>query len=166
MTGVRVCLTNRHVMSSSDRLNPQQLSMFLTGQEITDNYQPLGGDRGASLDDEQGYEKITGPAWHWGTDMDDFDEHGDHLGVRQALYRQTDEGVWEDKLDEATGGKESLYDSIDRSGVEQPVTLSLNPVEGPHGQFAPEVRDGHHRIAVARELGPDKLVPVVYKEYA
>lgn len=153
-------------MSSSDRLNPQQLSMFLTGQEITDNYQPLGGDRGASLDDEQGYEKITGPVWHWGTDMDDFDEHGDRLGVRQALYRQTDEGVWEDKLDEATGGKESLYDSIDRSGVEQPVTLSLNPVEGPHGQFAPEVRDGHHRIAVARELGPDKLVPVVYKEYA
>ncbi len=153
-------------MSSSDRLNHQQLSMFLTGQEITDNYQPLGGDRGASLDDEQGYEKITGPAWHWGTDMDDFDEHGDHLGVRQALYRQTDEGVWEDKLDEATGGKESLYDSIDRSGVEQPVTLSLNPVEGPHGQFAPEVRDGHHRIAVARELGPDTLVPVKYEEYA
>jgi len=152
-------------MSSSDRLNPQQLSMFLTGQEITDNYQPLGGDRGASLDDEQGYEKITGPTWH-GVPMADFDEHGDRLGVRQALYRQTDEGVWEEKLDEATGGKESLYDSIDRSGVEQPVTLTLNPVEGPHGQFAPEVRDGHHRIAVARELGPDKLVPVEYEEYA
>ena len=153
-------------MSSSDHLHPQQLAMFLTGQEITDNYQPLGGDRGASLDDEQGYEKITGPAWHWGTDMDDFDEHGDHLGVRQALYRQTDEGVWADKLEEAQGGKESLYASIDRSGVEQPVTLTLNPVEGPHGQFAPEVAEGHHRIAVARELGPDKLVPVEYEEYA
>tara|TARA_B110001454_G_scaffold174615_1_gene166181 strand:- start:44 stop:466 length:423 start_codon:yes stop_codon:yes gene_type:complete len=140
--------------------------MFLTGQEITDNYQPLGGDRGASLDAEEGYEKITGPAWHWGTDMDEYSEYGEPTGTRQALYRQTDEGVWGDKLEESQGGRESLYDSIDRSGVEQPVTLTLNPVEGPHRQFAPEVAEGHHRIAVARALGPDKLVPVEYEEYA
>ena len=115
-------------------LNPQQfgeqLDMFKPAREIVEGMHT--GDFENNLGDSSNFAK------HWG---------------------------WQAKLDEAKtdrfyhtyAGKESLYDSVGRQGIKQPVAIR-HWADRP----GPQLANGHHRVAAAYDQNPDMLVPVVH----
>lgn len=54
--------------------------------------------------------------------------------------------------------EESLYESIERGGVQKPI--SLGQTIGSQGK--PEIVGGHHRLAAASAINPDQFVPVLH----
>ena len=122
---------------SKRAINPNQLRMFMTADEITRMYQPLEGDRQGT------YNEV--PLSQGGKAMEKWQP-------------ETDEQVWERKAEEA--GEEYLYGDIEEHGVKRPVHLGTQM--GKSGK--PQVVGGHHRIAVMKEVAPDELMPVLHHE--
>lgn len=125
-----------------------QLPMFMSANEIKSNYQSLPGDR-----------KESGP-WH-------------------DMKVETDEQLYSRKANEAKhrgkgsrSGGPSLYQSIAKEGVKDPIPLSVNPPSENNPWIGhktrdfttPEVVGGQHRIAVMGETQPDTLMPVLHHE--
>ena len=117
--------------TTADVLRSGQLPMFLTPKEIQDNYYPLPGD-------------YLGPG-----------ETRDELWKRKA--KEAREGSAGDARVRTT--KETLAQSIAREGVRNPVTLGTE-ADALRGADKPFVFGGHHRIAAAREINPNMLIPV------
>lgn len=69
------------------------------------------------------------------------------------------EGSWENRRQEARYDQgESLYDSIRSEGVRGPIRLGQQI--GSMGK--PQVVGGHHRLAAATDINPNRLVPVLH----
>ena len=121
-------------MSSSDRLNPQQLQMFM----------PAGELRQKTAND------FVVESTHFNTS--DVPPH----------YHHTQEAMWELKLREAKdrtppsmpgeAWRGSLYDTIKAEGVLEPVRV--------HVDEGGVILDGHHRIAAAADIDPTMEVPM------
>lgn len=87
---------------------------------------------------------------------------------------ETDDEVWERKLDEATNNRTHWDDDegvltrypatqtehIRQHGVTQPVHLGSGNSWGDSNKR--QVAGGHHRIAVMGHLNPDQLMPVLH----
>jgi hypothetical protein len=103
----------------------EQLKMFMTPSEIMSSRLPLTADR----------------------------------IVKNSTVLEDPESLWERKLKQSKAPptspryKRSLYDTIKREGVKEPVHLGPTQVTG-----------GHHRIAAANDIAPDTLIPVVHSE--
>lgn len=83
----------------------------------------------------------------------------------ERQYYDSKKAMVEDKLEESKqpiqkkiGGpkEESLYDSIKRSGVQQPVTIAHDTT----GKMGPFIDNGHHRVIAAHNINPNMLIPV------
>jgi hypothetical protein len=86
-------------------------------------------------------------------------------------HPETDEQMYQRKLDEATNTKRgkvvgrgrvvslpTLTEDIKAKGVTHPIALGQH--ESPSGR--PSIAGGHHRVAVMQHLNPDQLLPVVH----
>lgn len=86
---------------------------------------------------------------------------GDRYGDgRTRTGTQTDNAVWQRKSREARRNNYAdtgFVDSIATEGVHKPVHLGT-------GRNAGIVYGGHHRIQVADETDPDRLIPVVHHD--
>jgi hypothetical protein len=115
---------------SSNNLSHEQLAMFMTPREINSRYRP---------------------------NPYDFDEHEEipaevmHRKLHESKKMTTDGD--HSRLPDTRFVKDSLYTSIKREGVKQPVELN------PHLN---DIIDGHHRIAAAMHHAPDDYIPVTY----
>ena len=130
-------------MSSSDRLNPQQLQMFMPAGELikmraTSHPTPMphglwrdmsSGDR---LNYQQGRNREN--EWKW----EDNQQEDNYLV-----------GVWEG--DELVS--ERIGESIRKRGVIHPVEIG---VDG-------NVFEGHHRIAISAGIDPTREIPVIHR---
>jgi len=126
-------------MSSSDRLNPQQLAMFMPAKHLIDL--PF-------------HEPDREMVYH-------YDESSDYV----VDGEETDDEFWDRKLDESYRKYPSDYvgDKIEESGkVNEPVDVRFDEDDGPVGGEYLRIRDGHHRIASANEANPDMEVPINY----
>ena len=138
-------------MSSSDRLNPQQLQMFMPAKEIVEKYRVRPDLHG------------TGDAIHYGHTKDESTEQ-----------------LWERKLSEAEDwttsigndpvegypdrhgvirGNPSIRQSVEKFGVQTPIEL-----RDASSDLGPVIWNGLHRLAVAMETNPDMEVPVSHEE--
>ena len=135
-------------MSSSDRLNPQQLQMFMPAKHLIDLpfHEP---DREWIEAETEEYIDVDG--------ITRVEGGGDYL--------EDDDQFWERKLDESYSKYPSDYvgDKIAESGkVNVPVDVRFDEDDGPVGGEYLRIRDGHHRIASANEANPDMEVPINY----
>ena len=74
---------------------------------------------------------------------------------------ETDDEVYDRKLVESRSKDWGyLHKSIAAEGVHRPVHLSAQ--FGSQGK--PEVGEGHHRVAAAMDIDPDRLMPVLHHE--
>lgn len=129
-------------MAAKNHLNPKQLKLFMTPQEVMDSVSD-------SVD----------RSWEY-TDVDP------ETGEKVTIPEQTMDELWEDKLFESTGKRpvdeKSLYDSIKDKGVQRHVTLQLNR----DGSLS--MGQGHHRVAaaadIAKKTGRQMYIPVLYDE--
>jgi len=131
-------------MSSSDRLNPQQLQMFMPAKHLIELpfFEP---DREWIEAETEEYIDVDG--------ITRVEGGGDYL--------EDDDQFWERKLDESYGySHQSLHDDIQESGqVKVPVKLTI---EDTNLGTMKRIRQGHHRIASANEVNPDMEVPIRY----
>lgn len=129
-------------MSASKHINPNQLKLFMTAQEVMDSVSD-------SVDRAREYQDVD-------------PETGEIITVPE----QTMEDLWKDKLSESKGrgylGQKPLYDSIKEKGVQRHVTLQTNP----DGSLT--MGQGHHRVAaaadIAKKTGKQMYVPVIYDD--
>lgn len=124
-------------MSAKKNLQPQQLKMFMSANEIMSSYGPNPGDRYAS------------------SRLRSHDMTKSSGGTRWSYEREeTDDELWERKRDEAwdSGVAQSIIDE----GVKEPV--NLNMAWGTVG-------NGHHRVAVMHEEAPHELIPVLHHKH-
>jgi hypothetical protein len=59
-----------------------------------------------------------------------------------------------------SAGHESLYESIEKHGVEHPISLGTSGSHGSAGKR--EIVGGHHRLAAAEHINPDQFLPVAH----
>jgi hypothetical protein len=134
-------LPEYHYMSSSDRLNPQQLQMFMPARELHTN------DK-VSLTEMQWVDENAGEHKDW-----------QEAFVNAKFSRQEEpEQMWDRKLTESKRSDPldiSRHEQVSRYGILRPVVLT---------DGGTKIRDGHHRVAIANDLDPDTEVPVEYKE--
>ena len=142
-------------MSSSDRLSPQQLQMFMPARELMDKF---------NINEAMDYMEVDG-----GKEYNDFsstwedanDEDWRMEGMQQLKDRKLNETLdpegWRPELGEDDpqhpwykNNEESLYESIAREGVTEPVTLQDPNI----------MHQGHHRVAAAYSIDPDMEIPV------
>jgi hypothetical protein len=80
------------------------------------------------------------------------------LSESPSLYAQK---LKESKENSASGysrvekGKDSLYQSIQKEGVRNPIELRIRKNDI-------QINDGHHRLIAAHDINPDMEVPVTY----
>jgi hypothetical protein len=164
---------------------PEQLKMFMTPKEIMQQYQPLDGDR-MEIDDTDYTtdsdhfnvrEEEDHELWERKLDESQYDREIQHpragedtgrsrtTGGRSNMPYHTWTGSTNNPYERVVGYErhqesESLYDSIERTGVQKPIHLGR--------QFGlenkPQVVGGHHRLASANDINPDMLVPVLHHE--
>lgn len=177
----------------------RQLPMFMTPHEIHAQYQPLDGDRQNAPWDYDGRTGESTMRTHTsggGTNSANPNAGAVHRGVTgwgrladppstnrtqrmEKNYKRRDQGksdaletddeLWDRKLDEAEYGKEawseksnksvSLAESIREEGVKKPIHLSTSQF-GSQGK--PEIVGGHHRLAVATADRPGDYIPVLH----
>lgn len=122
-------------MAAHNNLNPDQLKMFMSANEIKGQYQPLDGDR-------EGYED----------DNEVWDRKLSEASAPKPYYDMAHEKV--------VLNSGSHLDHLKTHGVTQPVHLGNE--YGSSGRR--EVVGGHHRVAVMSHLSPDQLMPVLHHE--
>ena len=133
-------------MSSGDRLNYQQLQMFMPAKQLIELpfFEP---DRDVVELPEEEWEDVDGESlWEGG-----------------GYTPEEDDQFWDRKLDESyTRGHGYIRDAIQESGqVKVPVKLTI---EDTNLGTMQRIRQGHHRIASANEVNPDMEVPIRYVE--
>jgi uncharacterized ParB-like nuclease family protein len=135
-------------MSSSDRLNPQQLRMFIPAGELKANVYP------PDVDQEKYYGNNQKQMW-----ADKLSETKATAPSDAELERigSTATSIW-DVVDALTHGA-GLHEKIKAQGVQRPVQLL--PAEK-RGQPTNILFDGHHRVAAAADIDPKMEVPVTY----
>lgn len=106
-----------------------QLQMFMTPKEITSKWEPLYGDRLVGESDSDFWKRTA--------------SEGKEMDVRG---------------DERFGDEESLYGSVSREGVKNPVHLGWDD------NRPDQILGGHHRIAAAMDTAPDSVIPVLHHE--
>jgi hypothetical protein len=127
-------------MSASKHLNPKQLKLFMTPDEIMESVSD-------SVDRAGSY-----------TDVDY--ETGEQITVPE----ETMEDLWKTKLAESKGRRQptSLYNSIKEHGVQRHVTLQMEH----DGSLT--MGQGHHRVAaaadIAKKTGRQIYIPVIYDD--
>lgn len=100
---------------------------------------------------------------HW----QPWESPGNRLRADWEPDEEDIEDFWDRKLmgsQMRKHGKHSLYESIRKKGVLDPVQVSLYNT-GPLGFGYPMITGGHHRIAVMGALDPDKPIPVEHREF-
>ena len=135
-------------MSSGDRLNYQQLQMFMPAKHLIE--MPFH---------EPDREWIETEEEEW------IDSDGESSWEGGGRYLEDDDQFWDRKLDESYRRSYGhLYDKITKSGqVNVPVDVGFD--EDEFGGEHLSIRDGHHRIAAATEVNPDMEVPINYFRY-
>lgn len=144
-------------------INPDQLKLLMTPQEIKSGYQALDADRSMRQGPvPRGGEGTDRPRR---TDMgynDPTPEGGRGLMMKPYLRRSKDfrseseADTWARKGQEAN--ESGLTESVKEHGVVYPVTLG--DVPGMEGK--PQITGGHHRIAAAEQVGGEQYVPVFH----
>ena len=131
-------------MSSGDRINYQQLQMFMPAKQLID-LPFYEADREWIEAETEEYIDVDG--------ITRVEGGGDYL--------EDDDQFWERKLDESYGySHQSLHDDIKESGqVKVPVKLTI---EDTNLGTLSRVRQGHHRVAASVDINPDMEVPVRY----
>ena len=131
-------------MSSGDRINYQQLQMFMPAKQLID-LPFYEADREWIEAETEEYIDVDG--------ITRVEGGGDYL--------EDDDQFWERKLDESYGySHQSLHDDIKESGqVKVPVKLTI---EDTNLGTMQRIRQGHHRIASANDINPDMEVPIRY----
>lgn len=142
-------------------INPDQLKLLMTPQEIKSGYQPLDADR----------EQRQGPIARGGeptsrprrTDMGYNDaipnaaEGSPGFQRRMKDFRRESVAhTWARKAQEAN--ESGLTESIHEHGTVYPVTLG--DVPGLEGK--PQITGGHHRIAAADQIGGEQYLQVIH----
>ena len=131
-------------MSSGDRLNYQQLQMFMPAKQLIELpfFEP---DR----------DVVEVPEEEW------VDVHGGTHIDGGGYVPEEDDQFWDRKLDESyTYGYNHIRDAIKESGqVKVPVKLT---VEDTNLGTLSRVRQGHHRVAASVDINPEMEVPVRY----
>ena len=153
-------------MSSSDRLNPQQLQMFMPAGELIELpfFEP---DREWKIVEEEA-----------DVDAEDTVPVNDEFGNTITFIEEDDEAFWNRKKVEshkiapepkADGSRRyveddepSLSDDIQESGQVK-VPVKLENLDYSLGTMQ-RIRQGHHRIAAANEIDPDMEIPVMHIE--
>jgi hypothetical protein len=145
----------------------EQLRMFMTPREIMSKYQPLDGDR---YTPEQAKRSENYPTKDIATQppIKNRSSLKTHRARMRAGELEGDAELWQRKAAEGhryeigpvvKGEFTTLPESIAREGVKNPVHLSSDQF-GAMGKRV--VAGGHHRIAAAHEVAPDKLIPVLH----
>ena len=131
-------------MSSGDRINYQQLQMFMPAKQLIE-LPFYEADREWIEAETEEYIDVDG--------ITRVEGGGDYL--------EDDDQFWERKLDESYGySHQSLHDDIKESGqVKVPVKLTI---EDTNLGTLSRVRQGHHRVAASVDINPDMEVPVRY----
>ena len=131
-------------MSSGDRINYQQLQMFMPAKQLID-LPFYEADREWIEAETEEYIDVDG--------ITRVEGGGDYL--------EDDDQFWERKLDESYGySHQSLHDDIKESGqVKVPVKLTI---EDTNLGTMKRIRQGHHRVASANDINPDMEVPIRY----
>ena len=177
-------------MSSSDRLNPQQLQMFMPARELHVSDEDFGGDLvpGDYQPGRHGtYKKMWDEKLSQATDTSEY-SNNPHYDPDNPMTS----GEWEEaeNLEEQgvslppdlTRDYENTFKSvvplqqgIKDEGIKTPVKLAYaedmaqtwtdmgrTPQPPTVGQRV--IVDGHHRIAAAHDLSPDTEIPVTYSK--
>ncbi len=123
-------------MSSSDRLNPQQLRLFIPAKEL------------------HTAEKVA--PWEIEEMMRRGTPSSEQMDPNDRWVDETPDELWDRKLAESKRSAPfdiSRHEQISKHGILRPVVLTGG-----------QIRDGYHRVAIANDLNPDTEVPVEYKE--
>ena len=118
-------------MSSSDRLNPQQLQMFMPAGELI---QGTPNDLYAGANTESGLWASKDELWE----------------VK----------LEESKLTRRPPHQNRLYASIKSGGVKQPVRIRTGSTGYVGDGKELTIVDGHHRVAAANDIDPQMEVPI------
>jgi polysaccharide deacetylase 2 family uncharacterized protein YibQ len=127
-------------MSASKHLNPKQLKLFMTPDEIMESVSD-------SVDRAGSYTVV-----------------GYETGGQITVPEETMEDLWKTKLAESKGRRQptSLYNSIKEHGVQRHVTLQMEH----DGSLT--MGQGHHRVAaaadIAKKTGRQIYIPVAYDD--
>lgn len=91
-------------------------------------------------------------------------EHMARSKVGESLKPGTSDDTWQRR-----GSGQSLRESIAEKGVKNPVEMTVDVDNFPHGPEIPkgdeyrlQVFDGHHRVFAAADVNPDMEVPLNY----
>lgn len=106
--------------------------MFMTGPEIKENYDP-------NYWDKQGMES------------------SDALWARKGFEAKL--GSASATANKPSNDTDTLERSVRRGGVKNPIILNEFS-RTRDDESKPEVRDGHHRVAIASQINPNMLLPV------
>ena len=142
-------------MSSSDALHPQQLQMFMPARELMDKFNINEGLDYMEVDGGREYNDFSG-TWEEANDEDWRMEGMEELQDRKLNETLDPEGLRPELGEDGQphpwykNNEESLYESIAREGVTEPVTL----------QDPDTLWQGHHRVAAAYSIDPDMEIPV------
>lgn len=112
--------------------------MFMTGPEIKENYDPNYWDRRGMESNDDLWARKSFEA-----------KHGDSKDTGSAPSI--------DDLEE--GYAHTLEQSVRKEGVRKPVFLN-EFTKTRDDESKPEVRDGHHRVAIASQIDPNMMIPV------
>jgi hypothetical protein len=112
--------------------------MFMTGPEIKENYDPNYWDKkGMESSDDLWARKLQ--------------------EAKRGDSRDTNTIPGSDDLED--GYAYTLEQSVRKEGVRKPVFLNEFS-KTRDDESKPEVRDGHHRVAIASQIDPNMLIPV------
>jgi hypothetical protein len=133
-------------MSASEHISPYQYKLFMTAGELMN----------VKAGDSPGMQSLT--------------EASD---LRKRKLSESKRGTAEESFIHSKEGEETLYESIKKEGVRNPVTLTVNKEWGQVGdpsigRWAPvnwneTLLNGHHRVVSANDINPNTFIPVRYQ---
>lgn len=134
-------------MSAKDNMQPKQLKMFMTPDELHAEVQP--GDFGPHMGGSERELTWDDPNVGWGRKL------------RRA------KGVYDpDREYEPTPG---LYESIEKHGIQEPVLVGhIMEMTSEGKRDVSTLYNGHHRVATATDLarqGREVYIPVKHSAY-
>lgn len=168
---------------------PEQLRMFMSAHEITQQYAPNEADRkwhgtdfgvreaigGAYKREETtGFGRVTGRGQRTNSGINFVNPNGPGYlrgPKRVKAEAETDEQMYARKHSEAVNTKRAKVTGVGRTRSIPTLAediaqhgvqqpIALGQHESPSGR--PSVAGGHHRLAVMQHLNPHQLLPVVH----
>lgn len=137
-------------MSAARHVSPGQLKMFMSPNDLkAEGFEP---------NPNEVYPEDTGSRTKASVDV---------MMERKLRESQGGRGGRERVVGGATYGlphRDTLYDKIERDGVQKPIHLSHtwqeSGFEDPVNR--PVIGQGHHRVASETDIDPDRLMPVIH----